>query len=388
MMKENLYFYKQNEKFDDNLEVNYINSPSLNLDYEISDSKEDNYDDILFTNENIKALEDYKVFDHLSINKNCNVNTIYSFEEKISNEDLYIKDETLNKIYFNKKENSIELYTIDKIKKEIFPKLNISEDIKEKIIPTKNITNIEKSMSITKIKRKKTGKIKFNINTYEKLGDIEERKLGRKKADTEYSKSFHNIYSSDNIIIKIKVYLFEYALIFINTILNLFLGEKKLKNYKKIFLKNRKKDFLIKNIDYKFIRNIKKVQELSLLSTSLKDIFSNNISPKYKAYPPDINKQIINRIIKENSNNKIIIKVFNLTFREWIDIFTYKKDLNTIIKFDEETSINIDEKFDHIDKIILDIYNKYQETNYLVYFISYIYNYERWFIVKKSRNRK
>ena len=349
MMKENLYFYKQNEKFDNNLEVNYINSPSLNLDYEISDSKEDEYDDLLFTNENINTLEDYKVFDHLSINKYFIANNIYSFKEKISNEDLYIKDETLNKIYFNKKENSIELYTIDKIKKEIFPKLNISEDIKEKIIPTKNITNIEKSMSITKKKRKKTGKIKFNINTYEKPEDKEKRKLGRKKADIEYSKSFHNIYSSDNIIIKIKVYLFEYAL---------------------------------------FIRNIKKMQELSLLSTSLKDIFSNNISPKYKAYPSNINKQIINQIIKENSNNKIIIKAFNLTFREWIDIFTYKKDLNTIIKFDEETSINIDEKFDHIDKIILDIYNKYQETNYLVYFISYIYNYERWFIVKKVRKRK
>ena len=143
-----------------------------------------------------------------------------------------------------------------------------------------------------------------------------------------------------------------------------------------------------KSKDYKFIKNIKKIQEITLLSTPLKDIFSNNISPKYKMYAPDSNKQIINKIIKEQSDNIIIMKAFNLTFREWIDIFTYKKDLKSIIEFNESTSINLDEKFDHIDKLILDIYEKYQETNYLVYFISYIYNYERWFLIKKERNRK
>ena len=184
--------------------------------------------------------------------------------------------------------------------------------------------------------------------------------------------------------------MLEFALIFLNTILNLFLDEKKLQNCTKNYLKNRKKKGsydLIKNLDYTFIKNIKKIKEISLLSTPLKDIFSNNISRKFKAYPTNLNKQIINQIIKEESNNAIIMKAFNLTFREWIDIFTYKKDLKSIIEFGEETAENLDEKFDHIDKLILDIYEKYQDTKYLFYFISYIYNYERWFLIKKERNR-
>ena len=57
------------------------------------------------------------------------------------------------------------------------------------------------------------------------------------------------------------------------------------------------------------------------------------------------------------------MKAFIFTFREWIDIFT-------IIEFNEGISLNIDDKIDHIDKLILDIYENYQKTKYLVYFIS------------------
>ena len=61
--------------------------------------------------------------------------------------------------------------------------------------------------------------------------------------------------------------------------------------------------------------------------------------------------------------------------------------MKTIIEFEEETAENLDGKFDYIDKLILDIYEKYQDTKYLFYFISYIYNYERWFLINKERNR-
>ena len=396
-MKEKIDLYNKEEQLYNYLDDNYIDSSSKSLKYENYGAKDNKCDDILDNKEGFALFENNKELDAL-FDKAFVINTKYSYKEKISDEDIYIKEETLNKIYFNKKEKVPELYTFDKIKKEIFPKLNIQKEIKEKILPSKNnITNIEKSMSDREKskspnkKRKKTGKIKFNNdNKYEKPDDGEERKRGRKKADDYYSKSIHNIYSSDNINKKIKTNLLEFALIFLNTILNLFLDEKKLKNYTKNYLKNRKKKDsydLIKNLDYTFIKNINKTKEISLLSTPLKDIFSNNISRKYKTYHSNLNKQIINQIIKEESNNPIIMKAFNLTFREWIDIFTYKKDLKTIIEFEEETAENLDGKFDYIDKLILDIYEKYQDTKYLFYFISYIYNYERWFLIKKERNR-
>ena len=89
----------------------------------------------------------------------------------------------------------------------------------------------------------------------------------------------------------------------------------------------------------------------------------------------------------EEKDNVNIMFVFNLTFREWIDIFTYKKDIQSITNFDAEKMQNLTQLFVHVEILLLKIYNGYN-IKYLAYFIIYIYNYERWFLIKKDRKNR
>ena len=80
----------------------------------------------------------------------------------------------------------------------------------------------------------------------------------------------------------------------------------------------------------------------------------------------------------------------NLTLREWIDVFIYKKELKDITKINnlsEEKINQLSSLFDRVDNLLLDIYHKDCNKNYLSHFISLMYNYERWFFIKRGRSR-
>ena len=273
-------------------------------------------------------------------------------------------------------------YTFEKIINEIFPKFNDSLlPLKYSLLFDSNISKIEKNMSdnyfLSKKKRRKKGKIRFN--------EPESKKRGRKKQD-DSSKRKHDKNSPDNIIKKIKSKCFEYALKFINKTLNSFIEQDRLISYNKM-LRKQKDDLLIKFLDYKFVDKIKRETELNLLKMPLKDIFSNKISPRYSTLSPDSNRIIIERIIKDEKNNEIIMFALNLTFGEWLDVFTYKKELKDIKNFEEKKMKNLIDKFDRIDMLLKEIYQSNYSNNYLSYFICLIYNYERWFYIKNGRNR-
>ena len=275
-------------------------------------------------------------------------------------------------------------YTFEKIINEIFPKFNDSLlPLKYSLLFDSNISKIEKNMSdnyfLSKKKRRKKGKIRFN--------EPESKKRGRKKQD-DSSRRKHDKNSPDNIIKKIKSKCLEYALKFINKTLNSFIEKDRLISYNKM-LRKQKNDLvnLIKFLDYKFVDKIKRETELNLLKMPLKEIFSNNISPRYSTLPRDSNRRIIERIIKDEKNNEIIMFALNLTFGEWLDVFTYKKELKDIKNFEEKKMKNLIDKFDRIDMLLKEIYQSNYSNNYLSYFICLIYNYERWFCIKNGRNR-
>ena len=193
---------------------------------------------------------------------------------------------------------------------------------------------------------------------------------------------------------KIKLKVMESFLQFENNVINNSLSKTKLINYKKIirpFNKNSEKfeDLLkIKIINYKKILRLEKKTNLSELYMSFKQLFTNdNISRKYSLLNPDSNKLIIGNILKEENKNKDIALAMNMKFKDWIDIFTYKKDISSIINLDNESSINFEQCIEHVDKLILEIYRKNQNDNYILYFLIYLYNYERWFAVKRGSNR-
>jgi hypothetical protein len=248
---------------------------------------------------------------------------------------------------------------------------------------TRKFSNIAKGDLIRKKRRRKKN---FFTENY-----IESKKLGRKKQD-DISNRRHNKNSPDNIIKKVKSYLLSNALIFLNNIINNNIDKnKKLDYYNSIRISDSKtKDYnnLLKPFDYRFIDSMKRESELSLFNKSLKDLFSENISPKFKNFRRESNKIIINKIIKEERKNDIVMFAFNLTFREWLDIFLYKKELKSAKNFDTEKMGALINNFNYFNTLLEEICSKNNDKNYLSSFIFLIYNYERWFYVKKSRKRK
>ena len=278
-------------------------------------------------------------------------------------------------------------YTFEMIN-PIIQQLNIPSHVKKKIFMDSNLNKIEthmNDMALSGKKRRRRRKEKIILDD-----DKVFQKVGRKKQD-DFTKRKHDKNSADNIIKKLKLKFFEYSLKFLNNILNAYLDKTKIIEYTRFLRKDIKIEDetqnLIKFLDYKFVDKIKKETDLQLLKSPLKDIFSNDISPKYSTLSRDSNKKMIERILEEQKDNLNIMFAFNLTFEEWIEIFTFKKELKSFIILDKDKMKDLNDKFIKLDKLIMEIYDKNYTNNYLSYFISYAFNYKRWFIMKRGRNR-
>ena len=321
---------------------------------------------------------------NLNINEGINSEIIPKEKINLNNDNQY---DFLHKIVENNEDNAPFLYSFDKIlyifKKEenidkfnnIIKKLN-NEEIKQDIIlldkkRKRNISDeehIQKNELINKKKeiedKKLTNQKKSNKN-----------KRGRKTNETK-DKGTHNKMVPDNIIKKIKAKIFEYPIIFLNNILN----------------NNKSKDKLFK-LDYQFINRLNREQDLKFLNMSLKDLFSKEISPKYitTKRQKDFNKIYIEKILKDQSD-KTILFVFNLAFKDWLDLFTLKKTIKEIILKYDYLEKEID--YERIQKSLYSVdnlLNKIMDENdkeYLIMFIFLLYNYERWFYNKIGRKTK
>ena len=380
----------------------------MNKQEEIFKNKNQNSQNEQINISNLKKLpilDDYmndsdseEIFDY---NENLKIQNILNnipnksdsrlINEKINNDKNELQEKSIN---FLNNENDIQKeiekeippqYFYDKIKNEIFPKLNLKNDLKKNFIKNDKIIKLENNMSDEYFLNKKTrnrGQTKTKVKNY--------KKKGRKKID-DNSASIHSKDSPDNIIKKIKSKLLDYHLLnFINSLLNSLLNRDKINAYlkKNINEKEQEKEKLIKKLDYKqFVDDMKKENNLNFLKLSLKGLLSKDISKKYSTLPKDLNKTVINEILNKEKDNEIISFLFNLTFGEWFDVFTFKKEI-TDLKFLEDNKKHIImNKFERIDKLLEDIYLN-NDINYYSSFVYLIYNYERWFYVKQGRKRK
>lgn len=188
--------------------------------------------------------------------------------------------------------------------------------------------------------------------------EIKEEKAKGRKRIGDNSKRGHNKISTDNIIKKIKQYLLNYLI--------------------KSILENLKesKEYKLKKLDYKEnVNNINKQNELNYLYMPINQLLSGPISSKYKNFKSDFNEKMIKEILNKESKNEVIKYIFNLTFREYIDIFIMKK----------EPSIK-DVKFDGLDSFFEQILKKNDnDKNYFKNLVFCLYNYERWLICRNKR---
>ena len=328
---------------------------------EINLYKQDNYSDKDndFNNENYNE------------NNNCNLNFKH---ERTTLETL---DSTKKKA--NKKENSNQIFwTLDIIKINIFDKeeyKNIfTSDIKCKI---KEDIQIDESFLNKKRSREFTVINDFydpidNDNKNQIEGKITKR--GRKLKNEEGERK-HNKKSADNIIKKVKSKLFKFCIWFLNNM-----------------IKESDRTEFIYDLDYQYINKLKKEIDLKFIGMPLKDLFSLNISPKYEDKTADSNKKTIQNLLCDNQDETLKF-CFDMTFGDWIDIFTYKKKVSELFfKYFDDNYNGIDVKKIEDNLIGVDVLLKEIANNnndeYFSLFTFYLYNYELWFSSKHGRNRK
>ena len=107
---------------------------------------------------------------------------------------------------------------------------------------------------------------------------------------------------------------------------------------------------------------------------TLKELLSKDISPKFTSLRADYNKRRIEQILKERRDNNILMYIFNMTYREWIDIF--------------EICQSIEKNMPKIADLLINILIKENDSDFLSIFIFYLYNYEKWFYFKRNRRGK
>ena len=302
--------------------------------------------------------------------------TEFSSKKNNSNKPLiYLFDNILN--LFNKKENK------DKFKEIIY--LVQNEEVKEpmKLLEKKrkrSFYNEDKYKFIYQLMDK--GKQSDNkiIKNHE---DNNRSKKGR-KTNKMKNRATHDKMGPDNIIKKVKGKIFDYSVKFLNNILD----------------NNKKEDKLFK-LDYKYINKIKKEEDLNYLNMPLKELFSKEISPKYitkdvqysykKRIDKNSNKNYIQHILNNQPDDTILF-IFNMAFRDWLDLFTLKKNVKDIILKYNCLNKDIDcERIQNCLNGVDELLNKIMRKNdkkYLSLFIFLLYNYEGYFYNKKGRSSR
>ena len=227
--------------------------------------------------------------------------SLYSFQNILN---IFQKDQNKNKF-----KEIIKIYSYNE---EIKEEDNLTSDKKRKIALLNQKENYEEQLKDKinqndKIENSRKIKIKLDNN-----------KRGRKTNEIK-NIAIHNKMVPDNIIKKIKAKIFEYSIIFLNNI-----------------LENKKTGDKLFKLDYKYVNRLNREQDLKFLDMKLKELFSKEISPKYitEKRQKDFNKQYINKLLKNQKDNTILF-VFNITFRDWLDLFTIKSNINKLlIKYD------------------------------------------------------
>ena len=270
--------------------------------------------------------------------------------------------------YFNEIENIIKQGVYKSRSSDLVKKIKINLFIEKE----------EKKMET--IEKKEKNKQEEQITDFD-YNIKEGKKRGRKPENKEYNVGSHNKMSPDNIIKKIKAQIFIYPLYFLNNISNKANSEKEIK---------------INKLDYQFVNRMKKDLELKFLDTPLKDLFSMNISPKFikkSKFNIDSNKEIIKNILNNEADDTIMFS-FNMTLRDWFDLFTFKKNVNEIMNsydlrnYKSIDSQRIEKCMVYVDELLNEMASNNDDEVYFSNFIFYLYNYERWFYIKKGRNRK
>lgn len=213
----------------------------------------------------------------------------------------------------------------------------------------------------------------FSINKIKKIN----KKLGRKKlTDNKETKVLHDKYSFDNTVRKIKAKLFNAIL----AILNKSLEQEENNNN----TQQRKRKIKVRNgcflkIEQKTIINTNIKDNLELLNTTLKKIFSRDVGKKvakYSIHGENYNKNLIKKIEENNKKYKNTNDILNMTFFQCLEHFRKSE------YYEELSGLELE-----YDNIINEM-KKTEEENYVDSFKAYLKTYEKIYENKRPKNKK
>ena len=213
----------------------------------------------------------------------------------------------------------------------------------------------------------------FSINKIKKIN----KKLGRKKlTDNKETKVLHDKYSFDNTVRKIKAKLFNAIL----AILNKSLEQEENNNN----TQQRKRKIKVRNgcflkIEQKTIINTNIKDNLELLNTTLKKIFSRDVGKKvakYSIYGENYNKNLIKKIEENNKKYKNTNDILNMTFFQCLEHFRKSE------YYEELSGLELE-----YDNIINEM-KKTEEKDYVDSFEAYLKTYEKIYENKRPKNKK
>ena len=276
----------------------------------------------------------------------------------------FVNDDNINEINNNNEFNVQKNETKEEILFQKTAAVTNQKDFKESFLQKKRKLIYEKEESYKNEVTPKTNKDKIFL-IYK-----ETKKKVRKGRKTKFqSGGKHNKFSSDNMIRKIKVFLFSVLLRFINQSIKQEsqTGEQNLKekDYSKTFLVKVKQEIILKiNVEY----------NLKLLDSKLKNIFSNDISKKVKSLDLDLNKNLIKEIFAQNKLVKTK-QILNMTLYQCLEHFRGTKYYKELAGLEKEFNF-----------VINDLKIKGENEKYISEFI-YLINTFKEFYNKKIPRR-
>ena len=205
---------------------------------------------------------------------------------------------------------------------------------------------------------------KKNEEINNEVEGVEEKQFGRKKKDSKRTGK-HNKYSGDNLFRKCKGIILNSLFKLINNIIIEQYGNEECEKHNLKLLKINQSQIINSEVDF----------NKGFMHKKLKDIFSEDITQRFKRYNIDHNKNLIKYLLNESNEDKrkLFNKIFNLTFLDCLNHFRGTK----IIK-----------ELDNLTKYE-DVCKEFEEDeDYLCSFKYYIENYEKIMDIKKPRKKK
>ena len=249
----------------------------INLNHSNNNFQREN-DDIL-SNQNNNSIQC-----STHINKNIGINTL------IKPFDLLV-DQDYSEMNSNINSTDLRLLYLDK-------------DLGLKDYKHDNNKVVSYKFKIKKAKNKKKSKQSLNDNGNKIFSIKKIMKLGRIKKNSN-KRGKHDKYKRDNIIRRFKVHLMKSIYEYINS---LFLFNKNGKNKKRILKK-------LCSLDTK---SISKRDNIKWLNSTIRNVFSKNITSRLSKYNRDYNKKLIGLIYEQNIELDVIT-LLNKTIREmWL----------------------------------------------------------------------